>query len=114
VSDVTPYLGSAFGGDDITFWGNLSGATLANTSVWVDSVECTVLGITEERIICKTGDKTTLAPSARRYIKITIGGIGVTLASNVEFYYGLNFSDPRTWGGEAPPQKHEVAYVPKG
>lgn len=90
VTDVTPYHGTAWGGEEITFTGSNFNAATGDVQVWIDGISCHVKEVSSTSITCITGDKTDNLKNEESII-IWIKGVPTYNHPNVRFFYGLYF-----------------------
>ena len=81
--------------------------------VLLDGIACTISTINDTQITCATGDKGVNNHDPLS-IKLTINGNDAIVQDSVMFFYGLNWSNDATWGGEAAPRDGDSVYVPAG
>jgi hypothetical protein len=60
LQSIEPRYGNVVGGEDITFTGSGFGTTVADVSIIIDEVVCTVSTVTDTQIVCNTGARTGL------------------------------------------------------
>jgi hypothetical protein len=78
----------------------------------IDNRVCAVSTVTSTTITCVTAKKPYI-PDTPSLI-INQPGFGNVATAGLIFRYVSLYSDPITWGGDAPPQAGESISVPKG
>ena len=108
VTGLNPILGTTVGGTSLTITGeNFS----SNSTVLIDGIECPIDSSTSTSIVCTTGARPTFTEST---LEITSPDLGRAATQGHVFLYIDRWSDPNTWGGEAPPRAGDSVHVPKG
>ena len=96
-----------FGGYPITITGTNFNSS---TTVVIDGVPCVYVSSTATQVICTVGARPTI-PSKNTF-EVSINGNKAIIVNS--FLYVLKWSDPRTWGVDAPPVEGDLVYVPPG
>jgi hypothetical protein len=111
LTEISPRFGSVLGGETITFSGT-GFSDSATITVTLDDKDCSVTSQTSTSVSCVTSSRadTLNAPSMRIYID----GVGDVATKGQVFRYVKRWSDPETWGGDAPPLEGEAVYIPSG
>ena len=111
LESISPRFGSVLGGEEITFTGT-GFSDSATVTVTLDDIDCAVTAQTLTSVTCVTGSRadTLNAPS----LKINIDGVGDVATKGHVFRYVKRWSDPETWGNDAPPLEGEAVYIPSG
>lgn len=112
LQSISPRFGTVTGGTTVTFTGTNFDTVTPGTSVLIDNRVCAVSTVTSTTITCVT-DKKPYVPDTPALI-INQPGFGNVATAGLIFRYVSLYSDPITWGGDAPPQAGESISVPKG
>ena len=78
----------------------------------LDGRECSVTSQSETEIVCTSSDKPYVPDTPS--VEIWIDGQGNVATQGLVFRYVSRWSDPETWGGDAPPLEGESISIPKG
>jgi len=110
LTSIEPRFGSVLGNEPITFVG--TGFGTSGAIVTLDGKDCAVTVQIDTEIVCTTSSRadTTDAPT----IKINIAGTGDVATNGLMFRYVKRWSDPETWGMDAPPLLGEAVHIPSG
>ena len=112
----SPNNGSALGGDRITISGSHFGTSIADVSVVLNGMPCSVVSVIATQISCDTAPRSSIKPVS---VVVTIGGAGgggIALydASTVYFRYIDRWSSLTTWQYQEPPREGDTVVVPVG
>ena len=108
VSSISPAMGPTSGNTVIS----ISGNNFANDSeVVIDGVPCQVQTRSATSITCVTGPRPSFREST---FEVKSEKVGDAAIKDNLFLYIDRWSDPKTWGGEAPPRNGDSVHVPKG
>ena len=108
VNGISPNLGTTAGGTLITITGQMF---QTDSTVTIDGIDCPVASVNTNTITCTTGSRPTFTDSTFEIYSPTIG---LAATHGHLFLYIDRWSDPNTWGGEAPPREGDSVHVPKG
>lgn len=109
---ISPRFGTVTGGTTVTFTGTNFDTATPGTSVLIDNRACAVQTVTSTTITCVTANKPYVPDTPT--LTINQPGFGnVATAAHVFRYVSL-YSNPITWGGDAPPLAGESISIPKG
>lgn len=78
----------------------------------IDGIDCTIDSVTSTEVKCTTGARPGKDQPDNFFIVETNNGIAVNLGAT--FKYVSYWSNPLTWGNDAPPQFGEAIQIPKG
>jgi hypothetical protein len=112
LTSISPRFGTVTGGTTVTFTGTNFDAITAGTSVLIDKRACVVGAVTVTTITCVTATKPYVADTPA--LVINQPGFGNVATAGLVFRYVSLYSNPITWGGDAPPGEGESISIPKG
>jgi len=122
-TSVTPKRGSTAGGTTLTLTGTGFGTLLADATVTIFGVECTVQSVIDTEIQCVTNAfPRTEAQVPVDPVVIIAGGPGTAIVSgatpeDTQFWYIDRWSSPYTWGctdDTCKPVEGDIVVVPAG
>lgn len=113
VTALTPSIGSALGGDTVTFTGSGFGTSIENVAL--NGMPCTVVGsVTSTSFKCLTGVRTMIMPVS---VVVNVTNVGLALVNSsttTYFSYLDKWSNTNTWLFDEPPGDGDSVIVPKG
>ena len=110
VTNITPRYGAVQGGEQITITG--TNFVDGKTSVKIDKITCEIVSVTSTQIVCTTGPRPGDQPNPSFVVSVEDQGLAANQGNT--FRYVSKWSNPATWGGDAPPQFGEAISIPKG
>lgn len=110
ISRISPRYGKVQGGETITINGTnfVAGAT----SVTIDGKVCSSPNVTPTQITCTTGSRPGDEKNPTFVIMVDNAGLAANQGNT--FRYVSYWSEPATWGNDAPPQFGEAIEIPAG
>lgn len=83
-----------------------------STTVTIDDIPCSVTAVTTTSVTCTTGARPGDYPNP--YFEVHVDGKGCAANMGKNFRYVSYWSNPDTWGGDAPPAFGEAVSIPEG
>eukprot|EP00397_Hematodinium_sp_SG-2012_P000012 GEMP01000012.1.p1 GENE.GEMP01000012.1~~GEMP01000012.1.p1 ORF type:complete len:4962 (-),score=849.24 GEMP01000012.1:1054-15939(-) len=113
VSAISPKLGTARGGTEVTVTGENFAQDRSSVFIIINGYECTVTDCTDTTIACVTSARNDgIKPWA---LSVRVLGKGYAReVPDVLFRYLDKWSDARTWSGYNPPIDGDLVHVPYG
>jgi hypothetical protein len=110
VDSITPRYGKVSGNELITITGG--NFVPDKTTVTIDKVPCVIQSMSSTQIQCLTGKRIGDEPNPSFVIFVEDRGLAANKGNT--FTYVQYWSEPSTWGNDAPPQYLEAVYIPPG
>ena len=104
ITSISPRYGKVSGDEVITITG--SNFLNGSTSVKFDGITCATTSVTTTEIKCTTGKRPGDDPNPS--VLVSVAGYGNAATQGNTFTYVQYWSEPSTWGYDAPPQFGEA------
>ena len=83
-----------------------------STTVTIDGIPCAINTVTATSITCTTGSRPGDQPKPSFVVNVSGNGLASNMGNT--FTYVSYWSNPLTWGNDAPPQFGEAIQIPAG
>jgi hypothetical protein len=103
VASLSQRFGNVVGGESLVIKGQNFGAS---TSVTIDGITCAIQTSSNTELTCVLGSRPGDDPEPA--FKVFSAGMGLAANKGHTFRYVQYWSEPSTWGGDAPPQFGEA------